>query len=242
MKSTGDMRLVPNLGSRTPLTVRYLFAGLVTLLASISSGAQKPTILLDLTAPPARDQQGLGIPGIGVSGTSGQMTKESNHDMSLQVEIVRAFAENSGDFIVEVKVENTGHAAFEFPISHKLSDVQRKQGAFRREFLFGVRPVSSETIAPSIVGVTAGSHAVPGSLVRLEPKESIRALLRLESSLIRNLFPTGKKELDLHITCSEWLLKDERFAIDSVAKEVVSENVARLSLNGNSPTAIVTGP
>lgn len=199
-------------------------------------------MLVDLTTPQRRGQEGLGVPGFGVSAAGGQQVDEHKYEMPLRVEIVRASIEKSGDFILQVKIENAGQVAVELPISRQVSDVQRTPGSFRRELSFTVRPVGSESRLPNVVGVTVGSHAVPHSLVGLEPRQSIRVLLRVESRWVKSSLPKDGQKLRVEVTCGEWALKNDSFFIESTAKDVISGNTAVLGFNEKLSTAAVSEP
>lgn len=212
------------------------------LLFSIPMEAQKSGLLVDLTTPQSQGQDGLGVPGLGISAIEGQPVDEHKYEMPLRIEIVRSSVDKSGDFILQVKIQNIGQAAVELPVSRKASDVERKSGSFRRELFFTVRPMATESRPPNVVGATVGSHAVPPSLVRLEPLQSFRVLLRVESRWVKSSLPRDGKEIRVEVTCGEWALKDDSFFIESTAQNVISGNTAVLGFNDNLSTAAVSEP
>jgi len=214
----------------------------IAAISSIPALAQKSEMQLDLRTAQPQEQQGLGLPEIGSSGLSGESSRPYKYVLPLQVRIMSASVDGSGDFDLEVEVKNIGRTTIELPISRNISDFERKSGSFRREFLFGIRPVGSGPNVPPIIGVTVGSHAVPQSLVRLETQQSIRVLLRVESGWVRGALPKDKNVLSLHVTCDEWALKDDRYSIEFTAKQVLSLNTASLGFNDSTPTTAVSEP
>lgn len=158
------------------------------------------------------------------------------------MEILRARVNRSGDFILQVRLQNAGAVPLELPLSRNVSDVERTFGTFRRELTFAVGPVSSDGRAPEFVAVMTGSHAVPHSLLRLDPEQSIRVLLRVDSRWVKDSLPRGEGEIRVKVTCGEWALANNRFFLESTAKDVLSGNAAVLGFNDDHPTAAVSGP
>jgi len=146
----------------------------------------------------------------------------------------------AGDFVIEVDIKNVSRGEVELPISRQITDIERTFGAFRRELIFGVHATSAQNEEPYVVAVTAGSHAVPKSLLKLEPDKSVRVLLRIQSSWVRKSLPENEKEVSLHATCGEMALEDARFSIQSMAHEIVSQNAAVLGFSGDTPTAKIS--
>ena len=112
----------------------------------------------------------------------------------------------------------------------------------RWETFVGNFLLASESTLPNVVGVTVGSHAVPHSLLRLEPQQTIRVLLRVESRWIKSSLPKDGHELRVEVTCGEWALKNDSFFIESTAKDVISGNTAVLGFNDHLSTAAVSEP
>lgn len=212
------------------------------LLFPVCTQAQKPGLLLDLTTPPPRGQQGLGVPGFSSSWIEGQTRSEHKYELPLRVEILRAWVNRSGDFILQVRLENAGPVAFDLPISRNFSDVERTFGSFRREMSFAISSLSTDSRTSEVVAAVTGSHAVPHSLLRLHPEQSIRVLLRVDSRWVKDSIPRKERELRIKVTCGELALADNRFFIESTAKEVISGNIAVLGFNDGRPTAAVSGP
>ena len=102
--------------------------------------------------------------------------------------------------------------------------------------------MASESRLPNVVGVTVGSHAVPHSLVRLEPQQSIRVLLRVESRWVKSSLPKDGQKLRVEVICGESALKNDSFFTESTAKDVISGNTAELGFNDNLSTAAVSEP
>jgi len=229
------------LSLRIPATRGSLLL-VATLLFSIPMEAQKSGLLVDLTTPQSRGQDGLGVPGFSVGGIEDSPVDDHKYEMSLRVEIVRSSVDKSGDFILQVEIQNIGQTAIELPVSRKASDVERKSGSFRRELFFTVRPTATESRLPNVVGVTVGSHAVPHSLVRLESLQSFRVLLRVEARWVKNSLPKNGKEIRVEVTCGELALKDDSYFIESTAKNVISRNTTVLGFNDNLSTPTVSEP
>jgi hypothetical protein len=219
------------LTSLLSLTLALAFTLLSPLAAQKTLGGSP----IDLTTPEPANQQGLGVPG-----ASGGTFESPKYELPLRAEIIQTSVSKAGDFILELQLENTGQGGFDLPISRNISDVQRTPGGSRREFFFQIRPVSSEGQPAEAVGfgVTAGSVAVPGSFMRLQPRESVRVLLRAESSRVRKAMPNESKQLEVRVVCGEWTLDDNRFFIRATAQDLISANAAALIFRDHMPVAV----
>lgn len=211
------------------------------LFFSIAGDAQKIETVVDLTTPPPVNQQGLTVLGGRVGGPSRSLVPQK-YDLPLRLQIVRASADSSNDFILHIRIQNVGKTALELPISRNLSDIQRKPGRFRRELYFGVIAVPPLGGPSHVIAATAGSYAIAHSFLRLEPQQSYQVIFRVESAWVKSSLPAGKGEVQLHVFCGEWAMKDDQYVIESTAQEVVSENTSVLGFNGGTPLAAVSGP
>jgi hypothetical protein len=228
--------------SRAVLLTKWLLLSLASALTLLNPlVAQKTSQLpyLDLTTPAPADQRGLGLPG-----ASAGNFQPPRYELPLRAEIIHTSVSKDGDFILEVQLENIGEGAFDFPISRNISDVQRTPGRGRREFHCDIRPVSSESHPIEAVGsaVTAGSVTTPRSLMRLEPRETVRVLLRAEANRVKKAMPSEETQLDVRVVCGEWTLDDNRFFIRTTAQELTSANAAALGFLDHTPVAATSQP
>jgi len=214
----------------------------VLLFSTYMEAQEPPGLLIDLTTPPPQGQQGLGAPGFGSSWIEGKTGDEHKFHLPLRVAILRAWISRSGDFILQVGLENAGPVALDLPISRNFSDVERTFGSFRREMSFAISPVPADSRASEIVAAVTGSHAVPHSLLRLDPERSIRVLLRVDARWVRDSLPKGETALRIRVTCGAWALANNRFFIESTAEDAISGNIAVLGFKGGRPTVTVSGP
>ncbi len=195
---------------------------------------------LDLTAKAPTSEQGIGrLPGAaGGGGGSPTGTRGTpRYRLPLEIRILRSAITETGDFIIEVQLRNTGDIAFDLPASRDLTRVQRPGNKSQREFFFWVRPALNDQHEVVLGGAaTGGSTSVPGSYIRLEPGVPLGVLLPAAGNLITRSIPKGAKQAEIRVVCGEWTLADDRYFIQSEADELPSTNSISLNFRNQKPT------
>lgn len=222
----------------------WILLSLASAFVLLNPGAAQKTagnLPIDLTTPGPPSQQGLGVPGNSgggiMDGPLAGPIGPPRYELPLRAEIIRTSVSKDNDFILELQLENTGQAAFNLPVSRNISDVQGTPAASRRQFYFAIWPVSLESREAWTVAVIAGSASMHHSFLRLNPQESIRVLLRVESNRVKKAMPREAKQLDVRVVCSEWTLDDNRFFIHAKARDLASANIATLRFQDDTPVA-----
>ena len=224
-----------NSGSQAvSLSTRLLLPFALVLVLPNVGATQEKTLsrYIDLTKPPLTGQQGLGVPG-----GSGGTFQAPRYKLPLRLEIIHLSAVGTGEFVLQVRLENTGTAPFDLPVSRNISDVQRTPSASRRVFSLAIRQVSPAHAKTWTVAVTAGSASMPHSLLPLQPGESAQVLIQVLSGRLKEAIPTDTRRFDVRVLCDEWTLDDDRFFVRAKSQEIASENAAKFRITDGTVIA-----
>jgi len=195
--------------------------------------------VVDLTKPAPPDAGSMGVPGAAAGGIVGgdrPVSFPPRYDLNLELRIGRLFPPALGsrvaiepkppDFALELIVRNVGRAPFDLPIGRDQAKVQRPGNAERRTLSCRIRPESAENkiIDLPLAGLVFGSKSTPESLLRIEPQQSVLVLLPVDSAAIRGIVAKDATAADIRVVCKESMLSDDRFFVEKVSAQVVSQN------------------
>jgi hypothetical protein len=213
-------------------TWRLVFACVLTTANLLGAQIPRERPYIDLTTPPSRLQQGLGVPGSTGGGVGRTSLAPPKYHLPLQVQIARTSGRADGDFTVEVQFKNVGDIPFDFPIFRNISQVEQPGNKSRVVFFINIHPslVKDPESLPIGSAATAGSTSVADSLMRLESGESVMVALRVDGRRARRAARSGEKQVDIRVVCQEWTLEDGRFFLRAESKDTVSSNSAAVIL------------
>lgn len=81
-------------------------------------------------------------------------------------------------------------------------------------------------MAASIVA----AETVPESLLPLDPEESVFVLFPVDLSSIPNQLAGDTQKVRIQVACKEWRLADDRYFIQALSDEAISENTFTLAV------------
>src|SRR5713226_7061665 len=186
------MRFLPATNGRRISVWRRAFS-VLSLIAALSSGRSpasqqdsQTTTTLDLTARIPADQQGATAPG-----AQGGSVATPHYQFPLETRILRASADEEGNFVIEVLLHNKGSVAFDLPFSRDIGKVEEAGNRSRRIFFFLVRAKKERQREPKTIDgrATGGSTSLPGSYLHLNPGQSVRVLLPASANFVKQALP-----------------------------------------------------
>ena len=186
---------------------------------------------LDLTVPVPEDQRGrTDMPGGQGSWHTGQSVNFLT--LPLTVRITNSSLNESGDLVLELVIENAGASSFDIPIGRDVRRVEEVASKSRSLFFIKAMPVLNGRLAEDSIALseTAGSAAVSGSLLHLEPHNSIQVLMPVNASDLKKPPPAITDRVEIRIVCSLWQLDDQHYAINAVSKNVPSVNTVVIAI------------
>jgi hypothetical protein len=203
------------------------------------------TPVLDLSKPVPAEEQLTAMPGAQVGGIGGIGRVPRPYVLPLTVTLVsiepRRFGP-LGRLSVEVDLQNTGSSTFYLPASLKHATVLKQGNEGRRTFLYSLVLEDTQHGRKLTFGVGSsdGSQAVPGSFLRLGPRQGVRVLLHggLDSvdqqQTLSKWIKEGVNEVRVAAQLSEWKYQDARYFIENEAEPVLSGNVEVVNLTASN--------
>lgn len=234
---------------RTPLVHRVtrpeaVWPVVLLAVAVAVLGRDIPTQVLDLTAPPPREEREVsGSVGPGAPGRSIGSFTPRPYAIPLAIQLKSVSPQHlvaEDNFTVEVVITNNGSSTYYLPASQETVTVN-KGNKGRRTFLFSLviedpaGEVRFEDPPGSghnawFMASSHGSDSVPDSFLPIEPGHSVRVLFRANLERIRSRLTPELKQFRLRAHVSEWKYEDRRYFIENTALPVVSDNAVTIEL------------
>lgn len=226
------MHLTRRVSNTHFLAAIAFFASLGALIAA--QPGEKVTLLLDLTKPVSREQQGVGAPGASGGGVGGQpLPRGYPLPFTLQLLSISPQPAKPGDKLIgEVLLQNTGDSAFSLPASQNRVKVLKQGNKGRRTFLYFLvfeDPKSGQQNS-YVMGSANGSDTIPTSWLRVKPGQSVRVLFKGDTYAMLDWLKPELQIVRVRAQISEWKYEDKRYFIETTAEPVLSSNELTLEL------------
>ena len=207
----------------------WLIGGPGTKLAQ----SQKVPVL-DLTKAPPADQSAalaLGLPGGAISGMPGAATPLP-YRLPILISIVSAKPNASAkgsQWIVCLSLTNMSASPYLLPAARdKKVHLPGNEG--RRDFAFLVELEGAKLGETKVLAVTDASKTAADSTLRIGPGRTVRVLLPLRISDLKDVSSRGLQRISVRFGCQESRYADERYSIEAESEEVWSHKTIQIDL------------
>jgi hypothetical protein len=198
-------------------------------LFGIAASQPEPRVI-DLTKAPARSRRSLGVAAASVGGAAGQPAARP-YALPIQVNIISLERRvGSSRLIVELEVENTGHADFLLPVEVDQVDAHNARTG-RKSFAFNLE-YTADRSSPVVEAaeVTFSSNDSPSTFVSIRPGG--RLVVRFAGT-VPALIAESKNTKGVHVrvTCQEVEYSDGSLRVAALSAKTMS-GAKPLSVSG----------